>query len=302
MNQQQAAQATQAPAFDAVAWDQAREETIKASRKAGHVHLDTLPVYVETMRGKRIYYVHDPKVMGTIRTVDNHGSVYVHWLDDYSAKKELAVRVVDGSHVAMQSTLGPRDLKDYVLANPCGVRYRTRTRTDGAKRYEFNAPHGMAGSVFVAPPGYRRGVNQWEVTLDRVGGPRDERGRTRFYPTTTLGKYRTATLAEAAAEAAVQQYGVVDPDRWTAIKLPPSKQPTEPMSSVAPDAEPASWVIRNKSTGEVVMETFDRNKVAALNTAKYEAVPILLYLQEINRQANASRSTVIRPSASMEQA
>ena len=44
----------------------------------------------------------------------------------------------------------------------------------------------------------------------------------------------------------------------------------------------ASWVIRNKATGDVVMETFDKKKVDALNTEKYEAVPILQHLQELN--------------------
>jgi hypothetical protein len=50
----------------------------------------------------------------------------------------------------------------------------------------------------------------------------------------------------------------------------------------------ASWVIRNKATGAVICETFDPRKVAALNTAKYEAVPILRHLQELNRAPAAS--------------
>lgn len=44
----------------------------------------------------------------------------------------------------------------------------------------------------------------------------------------------------------------------------------------------SSWVIKNKETGEVVMETFDRAKVDALNTSKYEAIPILQHLQSVN--------------------
>lgn len=47
----------------------------------------------------------------------------------------------------------------------------------------------------------------------------------------------------------------------------------------------ASWVIRNKATGEVILETFDPRKVAALNTAKYEAVPIREYLESLNKRA-----------------
>ena len=48
----------------------------------------------------------------------------------------------------------------------------------------------------------------------------------------------------------------------------------------------ASWVIREKSTGRVICETFDKRKVDALNTAKYEAVPILEYLVSINGKSS----------------
>lgn len=48
----------------------------------------------------------------------------------------------------------------------------------------------------------------------------------------------------------------------------------------------ASWVIREKATGNVIMETYDRAKVDALNTKKYEAVPILEYLASLNRPRN----------------
>lgn len=54
----------------------------------------------------------------------------------------------------------------------------------------------------------------------------------------------------------------------------------------------SSWVIRNKKTGEVIMETFDIKKVNALNTAKYEAVPILKYLQELNSGIKKNPSSV----------
>jgi hypothetical protein len=49
-------------------------------------------------------------------------------------------------------------------------------------------------------------------------------------------------------------------------------------------AASASWVIREIATGRVVLETFDPRKVAALNTARYEAVPVLAYLQSLNRK------------------
>jgi len=45
----------------------------------------------------------------------------------------------------------------------------------------------------------------------------------------------------------------------------------------------ASWVIREKASGKVLFETFDVKKVNALNTTKYEAVPIQEYLASLNR-------------------
>lgn len=49
-----------------------------------------------------------------------------------------------------------------------------------------------------------------------------------------------------------------------------------------------SWVIREKATGNVVMETFDRKKVDALNTAKYEAVPVAQHLAQLNAKSKAA--------------
>lgn len=45
----------------------------------------------------------------------------------------------------------------------------------------------------------------------------------------------------------------------------------------------ASWVVVNLETGESVFETFNPTTVAALNTAKYKAVPILEWLQHLSR-------------------
>lgn len=70
---------------------------------------------------------------------------------------------------------------------------------------------------------------------------------------------------------------------------PVAQQPAAQETKQKP--ETASWVIRNKETGEVVMETFDKAKVDALNTEKYEAVPALQHLQEVNRKAKAGSST-----------
>jgi hypothetical protein len=44
----------------------------------------------------------------------------------------------------------------------------------------------------------------------------------------------------------------------------------------------ASWVIRNKDTGEVIQETFQKSVADKINTDKYEAVPAMQHLQEMN--------------------
>ena len=49
----------------------------------------------------------------------------------------------------------------------------------------------------------------------------------------------------------------------------------------------ASWVIVDKSTGKAILETFSRQAVERLNTHRYEAVPILAYLQALNAKIKA---------------
>ena len=44
----------------------------------------------------------------------------------------------------------------------------------------------------------------------------------------------------------------------------------------------ASWVIKEKGTGKIIMETYDPKKVAALNTVRYQAVPIQEHLAGLN--------------------
>jgi hypothetical protein len=50
----------------------------------------------------------------------------------------------------------------------------------------------------------------------------------------------------------------------------------------------ASWVIREKATGQVVLETFDKKKVDALNTQRYEAVPIREHLAGLSQKPETS--------------
>lgn len=54
----------------------------------------------------------------------------------------------------------------------------------------------------------------------------------------------------------------------------------------------ASWVLRERDSGYIIAETWDRSVVERLNKAKYEAIPIMKYLMDLNRdiegQANAA--------------
>lgn len=45
----------------------------------------------------------------------------------------------------------------------------------------------------------------------------------------------------------------------------------------------ASWVIVNKQTGQSIFETFNEKIAKAINTEKYLAIPILEYLQNLNK-------------------
>lgn len=55
-----------------------------------------------------------------------------------------------------------------------------------------------------------------------------------------------------------------------------------PCAKAPRPAHTSSWVLRETVTGRVIAETFDANKVAALNTARYEAVPVVQHLHEVN--------------------
>jgi len=69
----------------------------------------------------------------------------------------------------------------------------------------------------------------------------------------------------------------------TEVELGPAAKPATE-AKAEPQEKTTSWVIREKATGDVVLETFDPRKVEALNTEKYEAVPIREHLASLNRK------------------
>jgi hypothetical protein len=75
----------------------------------------------------------------------------------------------------------------------------------------------------------------------------------------------------------------------TVREFPSAETANGATAAPAPKVEPtnslsrtASWAVRDKATGEVVMETFDKKKADALNTEKYEAVPIAEHLASLS--------------------
>lgn len=66
--------------------------------------------------------------------------------------------------------------------------------------------------------------------------------------------------------------------------------------------KPASWIIREKASKAVIAETFNPALVEALNTEKYEAVPILEYLQSLNEIVKLARDVRDNQGAYAEQA
>ena len=45
----------------------------------------------------------------------------------------------------------------------------------------------------------------------------------------------------------------------------------------------ASWVIIEIATGNAIFETFNEGTADAINIKKYKAIPILKYLQSLNK-------------------
>lgn len=95
----------------------------------------------------------------------------------------------------------------------------------------------------------------------------------------------TAPPGTEAAPVVSTKQGNIDTN--VAGVEPANMNPVVP-ESVDATGKRASWVIRNKESGEVVMETFDRKKVEALNTKKYEAVPVAEHLASLSRETPAA--------------
>lgn len=123
---------------------------------------------------------------------------------------------------------------------------------------------------------------------------------------TAMAKIKPTVPPKTESAAPVQEPQNVEAPPPSVPLTPIKERPYAPVSTI-PEAqvprseltpeksadETASWVIRNKETGEVIQETYNPQSVENLNKSKYEAVPVQEYLGSINteekRQANADR-------------
>ena len=51
----------------------------------------------------------------------------------------------------------------------------------------------------------------------------------------------------------------------------------------------ASWVIVDKQSGKALFETFNQTIANAINQSKYQAIPILEYLQNLNKSLKGTQ-------------
>ncbi|MCA0204290.1 MAG: thermonuclease family protein [Proteobacteria bacterium] len=94
-------------------------------------------------------------------------------------------------------------------------------------------------------------------------------------------------VGQAAAPVQPQAQPVVG-----RVDQPAAGQPerSAPGSFADPAREPASWVIRDRETGEAIMETSSRAQIENLRDDRYEAVPIGEHLAQVNQRARAEEA------------
>lgn len=146
-------------------------------------------------------------------------------------------------------------------------------------------PDGETFSARVDATEARDGGTAYRV-IDTATGEVSEiyPGEARIAPVQAAAA-QTSTPAPTAAPETQGQAGVSP----AAAEAASAQQQTVPENSSG--RRTASWVVKDRATGEVIMETFDRNAVAALRTDRFEAVPIEDHLASLN-QGNAAPARV----------
>lgn len=125
-------------------------------------------------------------------------------------------------------------------------------------------------------------------TIDELDPDTGTLVRTHTIPAQTVSEAADAFDAMFPDDSGALRRGPIAPvaptspqEGRTGAAAPEGLIPAPPVPTTSA-ARPTSWVIREKETGRAVLETHDERKVRALNTAKYEAVPITQHLQELN--------------------
>lgn len=133
-------------------------------------------------------------------------------------------------------------------------------------------------------PGLLRNVRVLADTIQADGVPVDCGRRM-----ATLLEYMAELIDKYQADTQMQVQLVEDAHN-ARIDLEAEKSP----ALEAMRRNPASWVIRKKATGEVVLETFDRKTASAINREAYEAIPIIDYLNSLNGAPLPPPAPVVR--------
>ena len=138
-------------------------------------------------------------------------------------------------------------------------------------------PGELANDPVGEPGEYTRQAPAGPVDARLV--PKSKRNVQNAPQTPANGKETQAQAVEARAPVAGDAAGAAGiPAAGNAAAVQPEGESGRPT---------ASWVIRDKASGNVLMETYDKAKVDALNTEKYEAVPIQQHLIELNAKIKA---------------
>ncbi len=161
------------------------------------------------------------------------------------------------------------------------------------KEGEQNAlPIEGPGSVLQREPGEagktgsERGRVESIIEGTEVAKPSEATAEARNLPAEEV-KSQDQRLIPVSKRTAKEPVNAPSPEAEKGISQEagqPEKSAEAADGKTQPLKNTASWVIKEKATGKVIMETFDQKKVDALNTSKYEAVPIEKHLQSLNEK------------------
>lgn len=172
------------------------------------------------------------------------------------------------------------------VLNPKGEPFKTKARATTAAKKQGGDVVPVTGGFVVrkqqaVTDGAGAGVAPAGAASDGAGRPDAAPGVGSGVPDAVrVGANTRRAKNGGVGQSAELPFGAAD----AAVTQPAAEKKPEAPQSTDATGKQASWVIREKATGDVVMETFDRKKVEALNTEKFEAVPIAEHLASLNQE------------------